>query len=55
VPVRPGEPTVLQLNTTWTFGNEPPAFLRYAFSDYPNMPLYNAAGLPTPPFVIKIQ
>ena len=28
---------VLQLNTTWTFGEDPPAVLEYAMSDYPAM------------------
>ena len=45
---------VLQLNTTWTFGEDPPAMLKYAMSDYPAMPFYNSFGLPTPPFVLPI-
>lgn len=44
----------LQLNTTWTFGEAGPAVLRYACSDYPTMKLYNAFGLPAPPFTAQL-
>ena len=55
--VRDGGRT-FQLNTTWTYAGTkgtPPAVLRYAYSDYPNMPLYNAAGLPVAPFTVNIS
>lgn len=45
----------LQLNTTWTWGEQPPSLLRYAHTDYPSMKLYNADALPVPPFSISIQ
>ena len=44
----------LQLNITWVFGADPPSVLRYGWSDYPVMPLYNSFGLPSPPFVMPI-
>lgn len=44
----------LQLNLTWVWGSTPPAVLQYAMRDYPVMPFYNSAGLPTPPFTIPI-
>ena len=46
---------ILQLNTTWTFGDVPPTKLKYAMSDYPAMPFYNSFGLPTPPFELNIN
>lgn len=52
--VRVDDPHTLQLNITWAFGKKPPVLLQYAHSDYPNMPLYNAFELPTPPFSISI-
>jgi sialate O-acetylesterase len=45
----------LQLNITWVFGADPPSVLRYGWSDYPVMPLYNSFGLPAPPFVMPIM
>ena len=46
----------VQLNVTWTFESEPVA-LRYAWKDYPNMPLTNSPpySLPAPPFRIALQ
>jgi hypothetical protein len=43
-----------QLNVTWVWGETPPAVLRYAWADYPVMKLYNAHGMPAPPFVLSL-
>ena len=37
------------------FGNDPPSVLKYGMVDYPDMPLYNSFGLPTPPFVSSVE
>lgn len=52
--IRADAPDTLQLNTTWTFGEAPPATLQYAHADYPNMPIYNTFRLPAPPFQVLI-
>ena len=44
----------LQLNVTWVWGETAPAVLRYAWADYPVMKLYNAWGMPAPPFVLSL-
>ena len=53
--VRAEDAHTLQLNTTWVWGEAPPTVLQYAFSDYPSMFIYNAFGLPAPPFTVDIK
>jgi len=48
-------PMVLQLNFTWVYGGTPPSSLEYAYSDYPNMFLYNDFGQPVPPFKLALS
>ena len=45
----------VQLNVTWVY-SEAPLALRYAWRDYPNMPLTNGApfDLPAPPFRMSL-
>mmetsp|Transcript_20227 Transcript_20227/g.47279 ORF Transcript_20227/g.47279 Transcript_20227/m.47279 type:complete len:341 (+) Transcript_20227:1-1023(+) len=44
------DPTTLQLNVTWVWGNTAPSLLAYAVSDYPVMRVYNSFGQPAMPF-----
>ena len=54
--VRADDAFTVQLNITWIYGSTPLS-LRYAWKDYPNMPLTNGApyDLPAPPFRIALS
>ena len=47
----------VQINITWIYGSTEQLALRYAWRDYPNMPLTSGSpyDLPAPPFQISLQ
>ena len=53
--IRADDARTVQLNVTWVFETVPSA-LRYAWRDYPNMPLTNSPpySFPAPPFRIAL-